>query len=64
MLEKRLKLKKTHYVIYAEQPDFMKPYITFNNEKKKTEYSVKKKINLVLIDANILLYEIHHIQKL
>ena len=43
MLEKRLKLKKTHYVIYAEQPDFMKPYITFNNEKKKkTEYSVKK----------------------
>ena len=33
-LEKGLKLKKIHYVIYAKQSDFMKPYINFNNEKR------------------------------
>ena len=40
-LEKGLKLKKNHYVIYAEQSDFMKSYITFNNEKR-TECSINK----------------------
>ena len=40
-LEKELILKKIHSVIYAEQSDFMKPYITFNNEKR-TECSIKK----------------------
>ena len=40
-LEKGLKLKKNHYVIYAKLSDFMKPYITFNNEKR-TEYSINK----------------------
>ena len=30
-LEKGLKLKKIHYVIYAEQSDFMKPYIFFES---------------------------------
>ena len=40
-LEKGLILKKIHHVIYAEQSDFMKPYITSNNEKR-TEYSIKK----------------------
>ena len=29
-LEKELKLKKIQYVIYAEQSDFMKPYIFLN----------------------------------
>ena len=33
-LEKGLKLKKIHYVIYAEQSDFMKPYIFLNHEKR------------------------------
>ena len=28
-------------MIYAEQPDFMKPYITFNNEKRN-ECSIKR----------------------
>ena len=40
-LEKGLKLKKIHYVIYAKQSDFMKPYINFNNEKR-TECSKNK----------------------
>ena len=40
-LEKGSILKKIHHVIYAEQSDFMKPYITFNNEKR-TECSLKK----------------------
>ena len=40
-LEKRLILKKIHHVIYTEQSDFLKPYITFNNEKR-TECSIKK----------------------
>ena len=39
-LEKRLELKK-YYVIYAEQFYFIKPYITFDNEKK-TECSINK----------------------
>ena len=30
-LEKGTILKKIHYVIYAKQSDFMKPYISFNN---------------------------------
>ena len=38
-LERGLKLKKIHHVIYAKQSDFMKPYITFNNEKR-TECSI------------------------
>ena len=46
-LEKELIYKKIHHVIYAEQSDFMKPYITLNNEKR-TECS----ITLVLIDVN------------
>ena len=33
-LEKGLKLKKIHYVIYAEQSDFMKLYIFLNHEKR------------------------------
>ena len=33
-LEKGLKLKKIHYVIYAEQSDFMKPYIFFESWEK------------------------------
>lgn len=40
-LEKGLKFKKIHYVIYAEQSDFMKPYISLNNEKR-TECSINK----------------------
>ena len=40
-LEKGLILRKIHHVIYAEHSDFMKPYITFNNEKR-TEWSIKK----------------------
>ena len=40
-LEKGLKLKKIHYLIYAKQSDFMKPYIKFNNEKR-TECSKNK----------------------
>ena len=40
-LEKGLILKKIHHVIYAEQSDFVKPYITSNN-KKRTECSIKK----------------------
>ena len=32
-LEKGMKLRKTHHVIYAKQSNFMKPYINFNNEK-------------------------------
>ena len=41
-LEKGSIFKKIHHVIiYAEQSDFMKPYITFNNEKR-TECSIKK----------------------
>ena len=40
-LKKGLKLKKIHYVIYAEQSDFIKSCITFNNEKR-TECSIKK----------------------
>ena len=39
--KKGLKLKEVHHVIYAEQSDFMKPYITFNNEKR-TECSINK----------------------
>ena len=39
--EKGLKFKKMHYVIYAKQSDFMKPYINFNNEKR-TECSKNK----------------------
>ena len=38
-LEKGLKLKNIHHVIYAEKSDFMKSYITFNNEKR-TECSI------------------------
>ena len=33
-LKKGLKLKQVHHVIYAEQSDFMKSFITFNNEKR------------------------------
>ena len=40
-LEKELKLKKIHYVIYAKQTHFMKDYIVFNNEKR-TECSKNK----------------------
>ena len=40
-LEKGLKLKTIHYVIYAEQANFMKPYISWNNEKR-TECSINK----------------------
>ena len=40
-LEKGLKVKKIHHVIYAEQSDFMKSYIVFNNEKR-TECSINK----------------------
>ena len=40
-LEKGLKLKKIHYVIYAEQSDYMKPYIFLNNEKR-TKCSINK----------------------
>ena len=40
-LEKGLKLKKIHHVIYAEQSDFIKPYIVFDNEKR-TECSINK----------------------
>ena len=40
-LEKGLKLKKIHYVIYADQSDFMKPYIFLNNEKR-TKCSINK----------------------
>ena len=40
-LEKGLKLKKIHYVIYAKQTNFMKDYIVFNNEKR-TECSKNK----------------------
>ena len=39
--EKGLTFKRIHHVIYAEQSDFMKPYITFNNEKR-TECSIEK----------------------
>ena len=39
-LKKGLILKKIHNVIYAEQSDVMKPYITSNN-KKRTEWSIK-----------------------
>ena len=41
LLKKGLKLKKIHYVIYAEQSDFTKSYITFNNEKR-SECSIKR----------------------
>ena len=34
-LKKGLILKKIHQVIYAEQSDFMKPYITSNNKKEQ-----------------------------
>ena len=48
-LEKQLKLKKVHDVIYAEQSDFMKPYISLNNEKR-TECSINKdKIGVELL---------------
>ena len=40
-LEKGLKLKKIHYVIYTEQSNFMKPYISLNNENR-TECSINK----------------------
>ena len=40
-LEKGLKLKKIHNMIYAEQSDFMKPCISLNNEKR-TECSINK----------------------
>ena len=40
-LEKGLKLKKIHYVIYTEQSNFMKPYISLNNENR-TEFSINK----------------------
>ena len=40
-LKKGLKFKKIHYVIYAEQSDFMKPYISLNNEKR-TKCSINK----------------------
>ena len=40
-LEKGLRFKKIHHPIYAKQCNFMKSYITFNNEKR-TESSVKK----------------------
>ena len=40
-LEKGLKLKKIHDVIYAEQSGFMKSYISLNNEKR-TECSINK----------------------
>ena len=33
-LEKGLKLKKIHHVIYPEQSHFMKSYIVFDNEKE------------------------------
>ena len=39
-LKKGLILKKIHHVIYAEQSDFMKSYITSNN-KKRAECSIK-----------------------
>ena len=48
-LEKGLKFRKIHYVIYAKQSDFMKSYIIFNNEKI-TECLIM--INLVLNDIN------------
>ena len=34
-------MRKIHYVIYAEQSDFIKPDITINNEKR-TECSINK----------------------
>ena len=40
-LEKRLKFKKIHHVIYAEHSDFMKSYIVFNNDKR-TGCSINK----------------------
>ena len=41
LLKKGLKLKQVHHIIYAEQSDFMKSYITSNNEKG-TECSINK----------------------
>ena len=40
-LRKGLKLKKIYQVIYAKQSNFMKSYISLNNEKR-TECSIKK----------------------
>ena len=40
-LRKVLKLKKIHSVISAKQSDFMKRYVSLNNEKK-TECSINK----------------------
>ena len=40
-LKRGLKLKKIHHVIYAEHSDFIKSYVTFNNEKR-TECSINK----------------------
>ena len=39
--KKRLKLKKVHQIIYAEQSNFMKSYISLTNEKR-TECSINK----------------------
>ena len=41
LFRKGIKTKKIHYVIYAEESDFMKPYIFLNNEKG-TECSINK----------------------
>ena len=40
-LRKGLKLKKVHQIIYAEQSNFMKSYISLTNEKR-TECSINK----------------------
>ena len=40
-LRKRLKLKKIHQVIYAKQSNFMKSFISLNNEKR-TDCSINK----------------------
>ena len=55
-LRKGLKLKNIHQVIYAKQSNYMKSYVSFNNEKR-TECSINKgKIGVelfkLLIKAN------------